>query len=61
MATPVVPVARFIRTMRVAAAKGYGPELRRAAPAIWLLLVAPTAGQVVGPHLGPGDSPGKVQ
>lgn len=61
LATPVVPVARFIRTMRVVAAKGYGRELRRAAPAIWLLLVVQTAGQVVGFVSGPGDSPGKVQ
>jgi hypothetical protein len=59
--TPIVPVARFIRTARIVAAKGYGRELRRAAPAIWLLLVVQTAGQVVGFLSGPGDSPRKVQ
>jgi hypothetical protein len=61
LATPVVPIARFVRTARLVSAKGYGPEMRRAAPAIWLLLVAQTAGQVVGLISGPGDSPGKVQ
>jgi len=61
LTTPIVPVARFLRTSRVASAKGYGPELLRAAPAIWLLLVAQTAGQVVGFAAGPGDSPNRVQ
>lgn len=61
LATPVVPIACFVRTARIVSAKGYGPQLRRAAPAIWLLLVAQTAGQIVGFVLGPGDSPGKVQ
>ena len=61
LATPVIPIARFMRTARLVTGKGYGRELRRAAPAIWLLLVAQTAGQVVGFISGPGDSPGKVQ
>jgi len=61
LATPIVPVARFIRTVRLARPKGYGRELLRAAPAIWLLLVAQTAGQVVGYAAGPGDSPNHVQ
>jgi hypothetical protein len=61
LATPLVPVARFIRTARIVASKGYGPELLRATPAIWLLLVAQTAGQVLGFAAGPGDSPTKVQ
>ena len=60
-ATPVVPVARFIRTARLVGSKGYGRELLRAAPAIWFLLVVQTAGQVVGYVAGPGDSPNRVQ
>jgi hypothetical protein len=61
LATPVVPFARFVRTVRLLAPKGYGPELVRATPAIWLLLVAQTAGQLVGYVAGPGDSPRGVQ
>ena len=61
LATPIVPVARFIRTVRTAGAKGYGRELLRATPAIWFLLVVQTAGQVVGFVAGPGDSPKHVQ
>jgi hypothetical protein len=61
LATPIVPVARFVRTARLASAKGYGRELLRATPAIWFLLVVQTAGQVVGFVAGPGDSPNRVQ
>jgi hypothetical protein len=61
LATPLVPVARFVRTARLVHAKGYGPELVRATPAIWFLLVVQTAGQVVGFVAGPGDSPNRVQ
>jgi hypothetical protein len=61
LATPIVPIARFVRTARLVGPKGYGPELVRAAPAIWFLLVVQTAGQVVGYMSGPGDSPNHVQ
>jgi hypothetical protein len=61
LATPIVPVARFVRTARLAGAKGYGRELLRATPAIWFLLVVQTAGQIVGFAAGPGDSPKRVQ
>ena len=61
LATPIVPVARFMRTARLVGPKGYGRQLLRATPAIWLLLVAQTAGQVVGYVAGPGDSPNQVQ
>ena len=60
LGTPVVPIARYIRTVRLLAAKGYGPQLIRATPAIWLLLVTQTVGQVTGYLTGPGDSPHKV-
>jgi hypothetical protein len=61
LATPVMPVGRFIRTARLVGRKGYARQLLRAAPAIWLLLVVQTAGQVVGAIRGAGDSPNKVQ
>ena len=61
LATPLMPVARFVRTARLVHAKGYGPELVRATPAIWFLLVVQTAGQVVGFVAGPGESPNRVQ
>ncbi len=61
LATPLVPVARFARLVGIATPKGYGRIVARAAPAIWLLLVAQTAGQVVGYVAGPGDSPRRVQ
>lgn len=61
LATPIVPVARFVRTARLVRPRGYGRELLRATPAIWLLLVAQTAGQVIGYVAGPGDSPNRVQ
>ncbi|HUP55091.1 MAG TPA: hypothetical protein VM408_06255 [Methylomirabilota bacterium] len=61
LATPLVPLARFVRTARLVSAKGYGRELLRATPAMWLLLVTQTAGQVIGYVAGPGDSPNRVQ
>lgn len=59
--TPIVPVARFLRIVALLVPRGYGPILARAAPAIWLLLVTQTAGQVVGYVAGAGDSPNRVQ
>ena len=60
-ATPLIPVARFGRVAALTAPRGYFPQLTRAAPAIWLLMVAQTVGQVAGYVLGPGDSPNRVQ
>jgi hypothetical protein len=61
VATPLIPVARFARIVALTGPRGYADELRRAAPAIWLLLVAQTVGQVIGFLAGPGDSPRQVQ
>jgi hypothetical protein len=61
VATPIIPVARLARIVALTAPRGYGRELRRAVPAIWLLLVTQTVGQVVGFLAGPGDSPRRVQ
>jgi hypothetical protein len=60
-ATPLIPFARFARIVALTGPRGYGPELQRAAPAIWLLLVTQTVGQVIGFLAGPGDSPRRVQ
>lgn len=60
-ATPLIPVLRFGRIVALTAPRGYGPQLRRAGAAIWLLLVTQTVGQVVGYLAGPGDSPRQVQ
>jgi hypothetical protein len=60
-ATPFIPAARFARVAALLVPRGYGPELARVAPAVWLLLVTQTVGQVVGYALGPGDSPNQVQ
>ena len=56
-----MPAARFARVVALTAPRGYGPRLLQAAPAIWLLLVTQTVGQVVGYVAGPGDSPRRVQ
>lgn len=57
----VVPYVRFGRAMLLGARKGYGPELRRAWPAVLWLYLVQAAGQVVGFVAGPGDSPRRVQ
>jgi hypothetical protein len=61
VATPLIPAARFGRIAALIVPRGYAPQLTRVAPAIWLLLVTQTVGQVVGYVLGPGDSPNRVQ
>ena len=60
-ATPVIPFARFARVVALTGPKGYVGQLLSVAPAMWLLLVSQTVGQVVGYIAGPGDSPRQVQ
>lgn len=61
LATPLIPFARFARVMVLTRPKGLTREVVRAAPAMWLLLMSQTVGQVTGYLAGPGDSPRKVQ
>lgn len=59
--SPVVPLARYVRTVLLLAPRGYGPILIRATPWILWLLYAQGVGQLVGYLAGPGDSPNRVQ
>ena len=60
-ATPLIPFLRFGRIAALLTPRATGRDLLRVGPAIWLLLVNQTVGQVVGFLAGPGDSPRRVQ
>jgi hypothetical protein len=55
--TPVVPIARYVRAVRLLAPKGYGRQLLQCTPAMLLLLSIQAVGQTVGYIAGPGNSP----
>jgi hypothetical protein len=58
---PLVPLARYVRTVLLLAPRGYGPLIIRCTPAMLWLLYSQGVGQLVGYLLGSGDSPTKVQ
>jgi hypothetical protein len=57
---PLIPFARYVRTIAILAPKGYGPILVRSTPAILWLLFAQGVGQFIGYVAGAGDSPRHV-
>lgn len=61
LGAPLIPVARYIRTVALLAPKGYGSVLIRSTPAILWLLYAQGVGQFIGYVAGAGESPRHVQ
>jgi hypothetical protein len=61
LASPALFPLLLWRIARRALAKGYGAELRRAAPALLTFILAWTAGEAVGYALGEGDASAKVE
>lgn len=61
IAAPVIPLARYVRTVTLLSSRGHGRLVARYTPAILWLLYSQGVGQFIGYLAGPGDSPGKVQ
>jgi hypothetical protein len=60
LGAPFVPLARYVKTVRLLAPKGYGRLLVRCSPAMLWLLYAQGVGQFIGYVAGEGESPRKV-
>lgn len=58
---PLVPLARYVRTVTLLTGRGHGALVARYTPAMLWLLYSQGVGQFIGYLAGPGDSPGKVQ